>query len=288
MSAAAHHNQAHAEGPDPASALRAKPDAERPRFIGPAETAAVKSYCGVCAFSSAAKPLIKIEPQVESLFDTLLDRGHYFDAIRLAARCMHPWRALEWAREGVAELLPPEEGSPDEERFAAIDTWIEKPSEAERRKLMDRAREEEFESPACWVMASAGWTYGSIAPEHIGVAVPPPDGLAGKAAATALILAAQQDAAERKAKTADPAALRLLERGLEYAQMESPDPWPPIDEDAPEEEEALTPLDTLATPVGEAVVRPSTAPQPVERPQRPEIPRPKPSQGDAGWAPEAL
>jgi len=287
MTAAAQHAHDDHDGPDPAAALRAGPDAERPRFPGAAESAPVRTYCQVCALSSDAKPLLKIEPKAESLFDTLLDRGLYFDAIRVAARCMHPWRALEWAREGVGELRPPEAGSADEERLATIDAWMDKPSEAERRVLMDRAREEEFESVACWVMASAGWTYGSIAPEHIGVAVPPPDGLAGKAAATALILAAQQDAADRRLKSADAATLQLLERGLEFAQMDAPDPWPPIDEEQPEEEE-ITPVDSLATPIGEAVVRPGAAPTTVERPQRPAIPRPKPGPDEGGWAPKAL
>lgn len=255
-----------------------------PRLPHAPADAKPRDYAKTVAFSAAAKPLAKTAATSEELLDVLIDRGHYLDAIRLTARATHPWRCVEWALEALRQEAPPEPGSDDDERLALVEQFLDKPSDAARVELMDRARQDEYESPACWVMAAAGWSYGSIAPQHLGVVIPPPEGLCAKTSATAITLVAQA-----KPKLVGVTAPRLLALGLDYARMDPPEPWPPEDEPPPPEdpEERKRKVGSLAKPTGEAVVtkRVDTTPT---RPAPPPIRPTGPARDDGDWAPKPL
>ncbi|MEL7472088.1 MAG: hypothetical protein AAGK04_02135 [Planctomycetota bacterium] len=257
-----------------------------PRLPRVPEGADLREYTAIASLSREAKLLLPTHRDAESLLETLLDKGLYLDAIRLVARATHPQRSVEWALEDVRLHGDIEPGSDDDVRLAEVEQWLEKPNEDGRQSMMDRARAEGYPCAGSMVMGAVGWAYGSLGPKDLGVIVPPPDGLASKSAANALIVTAT-----RRPKLIGVIAPKMIRRGLEHAQMEEPEPWPPEDEvPEMEPEDGRPELPTLSKATAPAVItgpRQAEAYKPPAPPIRPATkPGEQPDQG--GWAPKPL
>lgn len=241
-----------------------------------------RPFCEPVDLSDEAKELLADLMTVEQFLGAMIAAKHFLDAIRLVARAIAPIQAVAWAHECVGEVLPPEKGSPDDELFRLTEDWLAEPDEKLRRGAMDKAAEVGYDGAAAWVVAAIGWSGGSIAP-ITAPPVDPPDGLGGRAASGAIIIAAVVDI-----DTIVKTSRRFLDRGLEIAAERPakpvvPGPEPeaePMPEDKPAE------IRSLSRSIGEP-----TAPAQYEVQRKPPPPpfRPKPPDDPgSGWAPKPL
>lgn len=78
------------------------------------------------------------------------------------------------------------------EGLRLAETWVRTPEEAERRAAGEFAEQEYFEGPAAWIAFAAFTTSGSLAPAGLQAVAPNPE-LSGRAVATSVLLAAEDD-----------------------------------------------------------------------------------------------
>lgn len=183
---------------------------------------------------------------VEPYLLAVREAGEVLDAIRVLACVLPPAVAVDWCRATVLEAYPDGSSKHAAGLMATVDAWVADPEDdGLRRAAMEAAEASEYTGPESWVAAAVGWSGGSIAPPHVEM-VPPPPGLAGRAAGGAIVMAVVRD----PAKTI-PTAEAALEVGLALA-AEVPMPVPAREGESGAAE-APVEIRSLNRPVGEAV-----------------------------------
>lgn len=159
----------------------------------------------VCLTAPAAGPwptLTDAHESADAYFARLVDEGRLEEATRFVAAWLGPRRAVWWATLCVwngFRSSPPEDNDASVAAIDAAVAWIVDPTESNRRAAQAAAERVGFSTPAGAAATAAFWSEGSISlpgqPE-----VPPPSGVAVKAAANAVLMAAAApSAAERDA-----------------------------------------------------------------------------------------
>jgi hypothetical protein len=160
----------------------------------------------VCMTAPAAGPwpvLPDSGEAADAYFARLVDEGRLEEATRFVAAWLGPRRAVWWATLCVWNALrsaPPEDGATSAAAIDAAVAWVVDPTESNRRAAQAAAELVGFATPAGAAATAAFWSEGSISlpgqPE-----VPPPLGVAAKAAANAVLMAAAAPAAAQRDAT---------------------------------------------------------------------------------------
>lgn len=149
----------------------------------------------VCLTAPAAGPwptFPDANETADAYFARLVDEGRLEEATRFVAAWLRPRRAVWWATLCVWNGLrsaPPADGDKSVAAIDAAVAWVVDPTESNRRAAQAAAERVGFATPAGAAATAAFWSEGSISlpgqPD-----VPPPPGVAVKAAANAVLMAA--------------------------------------------------------------------------------------------------
>jgi hypothetical protein len=160
----------------------------------------------VCLTAHAAGPwpnLPDASEPADVYFARLVDESRLEEATRFVAAWLGPRRAVWWATLCVWNGLrstPPEEGDANSAAIDAAVAWVVDPVESNRRAAQATAEAVGFDTPAGAAATAAFWSEGSISLPGQPV-VPPPPGVAVKAAANAVLMAAAAPAAPQRDAT---------------------------------------------------------------------------------------
>lgn len=233
------------------------------------ETVKNTEFCAAVDLSRPVKPRATDDVTPEEFLAELISENLRKDAIRVAARALHPQHAVEWARACVGDALGEKPAKRDADLLAHADEWLADPANEElRRGAMETAERAEYDGPSAWVLAAAGWSGGSIAP-ITAPPVPPPPGLCQRAASGAVVIAVGLDH-----KRADERAQRYLDSVLDYAQLDPPTEPVAAPEPEPEPEQAPRIRSLVRGPTPEPA--PETTATPQAEPDAPAPPKPAP------------
>lgn len=163
--------------------------------------------------SDEARALLGRGEQAPGAFlDTLLAAGALPDAITLLAHALPPREGVWWACRAARTLPLGDEAALPRRCVRAAEAWVFEPTEDKRHAAMELAEALEFEGPASQAALAAFWSGESIAPRDQ-APVPPPPGIAGKAVAGAVLLAAVTSGAGDPS----PRQRALIEAGIDIA-----------------------------------------------------------------------
>ena len=134
------------------------------------------------------QPVLDDEVPPAEFLQTLVDNGHYHDAITFLAHSLPPREAVWWACVCCRYFL---EGSDVKYQLAlnAAEAWVYDPSEQNRRIAEKYAEEGDYATPASWAAAAAFWSGGSITKEN-DPAMEPPAFLYAHAVTGSVVMAA--------------------------------------------------------------------------------------------------
>jgi hypothetical protein len=121
---------------------------------------------------------------------TLMDDENPMPALTFAALALPKREAVWWGCLCVRGCGA--SGPAIDEGLRLTEAWVRSPEEAERRAAGEFAEQEYFEGPGAWIAFAAFTTSGSLAPAGL-QSVPPGPELSGRAVATAVLLAAEDD-----------------------------------------------------------------------------------------------
>ena len=162
---------------------------------------------------AASQALLTDTQSPAEFLQTLIDHGHYYDAVTFLAHAIPAREATWWACLCTREHR---DNSDDAYRHAhtAAEAWVRKPTEDKRRKAEEAAEAGHYNTPASWAAAAAFWSGGSVAPAGE-PAMDPPAYLYAHAVSGAIVMAAGQDMPAE----ADVAARyqRYLKHGINIA-----------------------------------------------------------------------
>lgn len=167
---------------------------------------------GLCPLDDAARRLLDPESSPADYLAALMKAGQRVDAVRVLAHALPPREAVWWACVCVKAALPPDAPAPVLSALEGARAWVFQPTEANRRAAYAGAQATDFQHAASWAAVGAFWSGGSMAPSGA-PDVPAPDGLAGKAVAAAVILAA----VARQPERAEQRLAVFLDGGLDVA-----------------------------------------------------------------------
>jgi pSer/pThr/pTyr-binding forkhead associated (FHA) protein len=176
------------------TAAPAATPAQRPAV----KTAPAAEFCQDLTLDDTAKALL--DPQVSAVdyVDRLAAEGHFIPAVQFWSAVLPTTYGVQWASRCVRQVMADELGKSDRQALDMAERWAMEPNEDNRRAAEAAAQKTNFETPAAWVALAAFWSGGSIAPADL-PEVPPQPGMAAKAIAGALMLAATGGPAERVA-----------------------------------------------------------------------------------------
>lgn len=185
-------------------------------------TGAALSLAGICAyldFGDDVKTLANTAQAPEILIAQLTADEKFQDAIKLRAYLLEKRQAVWWGCCCCREELSGELPSAQTTAVDAAATWVEDPSEANRRAAETKAAELNYSGPGATLGLSAFWSTGSLAPEG-SPDVEPDERLTAQGVTAALITAAY---------LGDPAQAperfrTFLERGKDIADGRIPIP----------------------------------------------------------------
>ncbi|MEC4750123.1 hypothetical protein [Methylomicrobium sp. Wu6] len=163
---------------------------------------------------------LESDPAPVEFLNALLERQLYPDAVRFLARALPKREATWWACICTRGMMG--QGTPPASLNAleAAEQWVYKPTEANRRLADAAAQATSFDGPASWAAMAAFWSDGSMAPENASPVIPP-ENLASKAVAGAVMLAAVLSEPEKV-----PEKYRyFLEQGVDIANGGNGRPW---------------------------------------------------------------
>lgn len=125
----------------------------------------------------------------EEMFDALRAEGRVEEAAMFLGQALPRFEAVAWAARSVRDLAPVAPNTPDGDALKAALLWLQDPSEHRRRAAFDAAQQASDASPQRLCALAVFFSGGSMAPENL-QPVPPPKDVAGKFAASAVLLAA--------------------------------------------------------------------------------------------------
>jgi hypothetical protein len=152
----------------------------------------------------------------QDFFAELRNQGRLDEAAMFLGQALPRYEVVAWAARAL-DNIKPAKGSPRPENahaLAAARAWLEDPSEPSRRAAFEASNAAGEDAPERFLALAAFFSGGSMAPETC-PPVPPPREAAGKFAATAILVAANQSS-DRQA-----ALLKALDQGAALANEES-------------------------------------------------------------------
>ncbi|MBP2293219.1 DUF6931 family protein [Azospirillum rugosum] len=171
-----------------------------------------REVADLCTLDDAARLLLAPELSPADYLAALIGAGQRADAVRVLAHALPPREAVWWACVCIKATLPSDAPEPVLSALEAARAWVFQPSDANRRAAYASAQATDFQHAASWAAVGAFWSGGSMAPAGA-PDVPVPDGLAGKAVAAAVILAA----VNRQPERGDQRLAAFLDSGLDIA-----------------------------------------------------------------------
>lgn len=172
-----------------------------------------------------ATQLLTSDPSPAEFLNSLIDQQFYIDAIKFMARALPKREAAWWACLSVRGTLNADSKPVHASALTAAETWVFKPTEANRRQANAAAQAAGFDNPTAWAAMAVFWSEGSMAPEN-GTVVPPAENLTAKAVAGAVMLAALQTQPEK----AREKYVFFLEQAVDIANGGNGKPWEPSNE----------------------------------------------------------
>lgn len=165
-------------------------------------------------FDASAEARALLTPSLEpaAFVGVLLERDLWSDAAGFVGQWLGRPDAVTWACLAARTSLG--EAAPAQERAAleAAERWLASRDEKDRRTAAEAAERAAYRSAPAMAAAAAGWTGGSLSAPDL-PAVAPPEGLAGKGAAGAVLMAGAAAAPDA------PARLReLIWLGVDIAE----------------------------------------------------------------------
>ena len=144
--------------------------------------------CATFALDEEARPLLKDGATPEAFFAELAARELHAEAARFLAHALPKREALWWACQCVRLACP---APPPEQKAAleAAEKYVEVPTDSNRRAAMTAAEAADFGTPAGCAAVAAFFSAGSLAPPDL-PPVPPPEHLAARSVANAVVLSA--------------------------------------------------------------------------------------------------
>ncbi len=153
----------------------------------------------LCPLSDEAKALLRDGQTPKQLFEQLLAKPLYLDAIRLLAATLPKREAVWWACLCARQAHGANPPAKIAAALTAAEKWVADPSEDNRRACQAAAEAEEMKTPAGCAAMAAFWSGGSLGPPNV-PAVPPGEQLTGHGVAGAVMLAAVLNQPEKAAE----------------------------------------------------------------------------------------
>jgi hypothetical protein len=172
-----------------------------------------EEICVLFKPSDHATSLLKREHDPQRYMLALFDAGAHDDLIWYLSLGL-PQREAVWWSCVCARAAPVEEGSRQavDAAIEAAETWVRKPSEDARRAAEKASLDAPEMHASRWSASAAFWSGGSIAPLGAPEAAAP-EGLTGKAVASAVLLSAAADPEHMAALKA-----RFSQAGMDIAR----------------------------------------------------------------------
>ena len=159
---------------------------QKPGAPPPAELAS--PICESIELSEAAKGLLDDTIEILPFIDKLTGEKLLKDAMCVLANWFSKQKAVWWAA-GCVESACSIRIQSQARLIGIARTWVQNPTEENRRVVAQAAESDNSNLPACWLARAAGWSGGSLTPPDLPV-VPPADHLTVQAVMVALSLAA--------------------------------------------------------------------------------------------------
>lgn len=183
----------------------------------------LKKFTAAAAQEVYLKYALEVEPEEEPLLDDKIAPASFLDGLIQAGAFAHAAKFLAfglpkreatwWACLVAREVLPADAPAEAQAALRAAEAWVYKPTEENRRAVMEKGGAADDGSPATWAAFAAGWSGGSLAPADMEV-VPPPEDLTGKAVKSAITLAVYGTEPER----AEEKFRLFVAQGMDVAQ----------------------------------------------------------------------
>ena len=138
--------------------------------------------------------------------------GQWTDAIRFLACALPIREAVWWAGLAVRDSLAGETAPQETAVLEAVEAWVYKPADANRRSVFDKGEAAGFTTPAGYVALAAFWSGGSLAPAGMPEVLPDP-ALAPNAVAAAVLISA----VVKSAQGAEARYLKSVSRAINIA-----------------------------------------------------------------------
>jgi hypothetical protein len=171
-----------------------------------------QDICQKLELSDEATQLLTQDLSPAAYLEKLIAEELFPDAVRFLAMALPKREGTWWACLAARHTLPKNADAREIAAIEAAETWVYRPSEANRQLTQAVAEATEFKTAAGWAAIAAFWSGGSISPVP-DVMVPPPEDLTAKAVGGAIMLAAA---------SGDPAKINshyqvFLQQGLNIA-----------------------------------------------------------------------
>jgi hypothetical protein len=155
-----------------------------------ADTTATAAQIGaISGLGDEALALLREGIAPKEYLGLLMEAGHLQDAVRFLAHALPKREAVWWAWFCARRAAGTEPAPKIKAALDATEKWIAQPTDEHRRAAMKTGEAAEFSTPAGCAGMAAFLSGGSMAPPDL-PAVPPAEGVAGKAVSGAVTLAA--------------------------------------------------------------------------------------------------
>jgi hypothetical protein len=144
--------------------------------------------CEPVDLTDSARQLMDDSIEILPYIDNLTAAELFPDAIRAVIAWLGKRKAIGWGADCIA-MACGDRLETQAELLTVVRTWVESPTEDNRRLTVAAADSTDAKLPASWLARAAGWSGGSLAPPELPV-VPPAEQLTSKTLLAALLLAA--------------------------------------------------------------------------------------------------
>ena len=170
----------------------------------------------VCTlYELAPEAAERLDDDVSSVdyLSRLMDDGQFSDAAQFLSHALPKREAVWWACLCLRSTLPEPPNDAETGILEAVETWVYKPVDENRRAAFDLAQATDFKLPSAFAALAAFFGAGSLGPPDQ-ADIEPEEGLAAGVAYSAIHLAAVRD----KPELTDERYQTFLDRGLDIAR----------------------------------------------------------------------
>lgn len=143
----------------------------------------------------------------------LMEGGQFGDAAQFLSHALPKREAVWWACLCLRATLPEPVDAAEADVLKAVETWVYKPVDENRRAAFELAQAMDFKLPSAFAALAAFFGAGSLGPPDQ-PEIPPEEALTGSVAYSAIHLAAIRD----KPELAEQRYQTFLDRGMDIAR----------------------------------------------------------------------